>query len=135
MTFPMSGVFLALAFVGVGGRKLIEWSPVGARWLWRSTARQLMYRRRIVKPRPAGTLALPGDAARLRQWLDPETGAVMIHDPHPGTLTVIIGVCTSGVSCIGMRRNATTPNSVIRITPTQTFTGLRTQASMGCIGR
>ena len=25
---------------------------------------------------------LPGDAARLRQWFDPETGAVMVHDPH-----------------------------------------------------
>jgi hypothetical protein len=92
MTFPMMGVFIALAFVGVGGRKLIEWSPVGARWLWRSTGGQLIYRRRIVKPRPAGTLALPGDAARLRQWLDPETGAVMIHDPHAATLTAIIGV-------------------------------------------
>jgi hypothetical protein len=92
MTFPMMGVFIALAFVEVGGRKLIEWSPVGARWLWRSTGGQLIYRRRIVKPRPAGTLALPGDAARLRQWLDPETGAVMIHDPHAATLTAITGV-------------------------------------------
>ena len=91
-TFPIIGVFITLAFVGVGGRKLIEWSPVGARWLWRSTGGQLIYRRRIVKPRPAGTLALPGDAARLRQWLDPETGAVMIHDPHAATLTAIIGV-------------------------------------------
>ena len=45
-----------------------------------------------MKPRPAGTLALPGDAARLRQWLDPETGAVMVHDPHAATLTAIIGV-------------------------------------------
>ena len=92
MTFPMIGVFITLAFVGVGGRKLIEWAPVGARWLWRSTGGQLIYRRRIVKPRPAGMLALPGDAARLRQWLDPETGAVMIHDPHAATLTAIIGV-------------------------------------------
>ena len=30
----------------------------------------------------SGTLALPGDAARLREWLDAESGAVMIHDPH-----------------------------------------------------
>ena len=92
MTFPIIGVFVALAFVGVGGRKLIEWAPVGARWVWRSTGGQLIYRRRVVKPRPAGTLALPGDAARLRQWLDPDTGAVMVHDPHAATLTAIIGV-------------------------------------------
>jgi hypothetical protein len=92
MTFPIIGVFLALAFVGVGGRKLIEWAPVAARWLWRAAGGQLIYRRRIVKPRPAGTLALPGDSARLRQWLDPETEAVMVHDPHAATLTAIVGV-------------------------------------------
>lgn len=92
MAFPIVGLFLALAFVGVGGRKLIEWAPVGARWLWRTTGGQLIYRRRVVKPRPAGTLALPGDAARLRQWVDPETGAVMVHDPHAATLTAVIGV-------------------------------------------
>ena len=92
MAFPVSAACAALAFVGVGGRKLIEWGPVGARWLWRSTGGQLTYRRRIVTPRPTGTLALPGDAARLRQWLDPETGAVMVHDPHAATLTAIIGV-------------------------------------------
>ena len=92
MTFPIIALFVALAFVGIGGRNLIEWAPVGARWLWRSTGGQLTYRRRIVKPRPAGTLALPGDAARLRQWLDPETAAVMVHDPHAATLTAVVGV-------------------------------------------
>src|SRR4051812_9779608 len=91
MTFPIIGGFIALAFVGVGGRGLIEWSRVGTHWLWRSPGGQLISRRRIVKPRPAGTLALPGDAARLRQWLDAETGAVMIHDPHAATLTAVGG--------------------------------------------
>lgn len=82
----------ALAWVTVGGRKLIEWVPIIGRWVWRSSGGQLLYRRRIVRPRPAGILALPGDAARLRQWADPETGAVMIHDPHQATLTAIVGV-------------------------------------------
>ncbi|WP_445257394.1 SCO6880 family protein [Nocardioides aurantiacus] len=82
----------ALAFVGVGGRKIVEWLPVVIRWLWRSTGGQLLFRRRIVQPRPVGTLALPGDAARLRQWFDPESGAVMVHDPHRSTLTAIVGV-------------------------------------------
>ncbi len=82
----------ALAFVGVGGRKIVEWLPVVTKWLWRSTGGQLLFRRHIVRPRPAGTLSLPGDAARLRQWLDPESGAVMVHDPHAATLTAIIGV-------------------------------------------
>ena len=89
LTAPVILVCIALAWVRVGGRKLIEWLPITARWLWRSTGGQLIYRRRIVKPRPAGTLALPGDAGRLRQWVDPETGAVMIHDPHQATLTAI----------------------------------------------
>src|SRR5689334_3498437 len=89
---PVIALCATFAFVSVGGRKLIEWTPIAARWLWRSAGGQLIYRRRIVKPRPAGTLALPGDAARLRQWLDPETGAVMVHDPHAATLTAIIGV-------------------------------------------
>jgi hypothetical protein len=92
VTFPVIGVCAALTFVSVGGRKLIEWSPIGVRWLWRSTGGQFIYRRHIVRPRPAGTLALPGDAARLRQWLDPETSAVMVHDPHGATLTAIISV-------------------------------------------
>lgn len=91
-TAPLILGCCALAWVGVGGRKLIEWLPVVARWVWRSTGGQLMFRRRVVSPRPAGTLALPGDAARLRQWVDPETGAVMVHDPHQATLTAILSV-------------------------------------------
>jgi hypothetical protein len=89
---PIVATCAALAWVGVGGRKLIEWLPIVARWGRRSAGGQLLYQRRIVKPRPAGTLSLPGDAARLRQWLDPETGAVMVHDPHQATLTAIVSV-------------------------------------------
>jgi len=92
---PVIGVCLGLGFISVGSRKLVEWGPIGLVWLWRSAGGQLIYRRRIVRPRPAGTLALPGDAARLRQWLDPETGAVMVHDPHAATLTAVIGVTHS----------------------------------------
>src|SRR3954454_5555684 len=46
----------ALAWVGVGGRKLVGWFPIVARWLWRSAGGQLLFRRRLVKPRPAGSL-------------------------------------------------------------------------------
>ena len=89
---PVLLVCGTLAWVGVGGRKLIEWLPVVGRWVWRSAGGQLLFRRRVMKPRPAGTLSLPGDAARLRQWVDPESGAVMVHDPHQATLTAIVGV-------------------------------------------
>lgn len=78
-----------LAWVPVSGRPLVEWIPIAARWGWRASAGQLVYRRRIVAPRPAGTLALPGDAARLREYVDPTTGTAMIHDPHARTLTAV----------------------------------------------
>lgn len=89
---PVVLLTISIAMVSFGDRKLIEWLPIGMRWLWRSRGGQLSYRKRVVKPRPAGTLALPGDAACLRQWLDPESGAVMVHDPHNATLTAIIEV-------------------------------------------
>ncbi|GFZ82718.1 SCO6880 family protein [Nesterenkonia alkaliphila] len=91
-TAPVWLACAVLTWVPIGGRKLIEWVPVAFRWVWRVTGGQLLYRRTVVKPRPAGTLALPGDAASLREFLDPETGAAMIHDPHANTLTAIIGL-------------------------------------------
>lgn len=45
-------------------------APVGAHWLWRVSVTQTIYRMRVVKPRPAGTLALPrryGIAASIRR--------------------------------------------------------------------
>lgn len=89
---PLIIVCATLAFVGVGGRKLVDWAPIVVVWGWRATGGQLLFRRQITRPRPAGTLALPGDAARLRQWVDPDTGAVMIHDPHGATVTAVVGV-------------------------------------------
>lgn len=89
---PLLLLCSALAWVDVGGRKLVEWLPIVGHWIWRSTGGQLLFRRRIVKPRPAGSLSLPGDSASLRQWIDEESGAVMVHDPHAATLTAIIRV-------------------------------------------
>lgn len=91
-TAPVWGTCALLAVIPAGGRKVIEWVPVLARWAARTYLGQLIYRRRVIKPRPAGTLALPGDAAPLREWEDPETGAAMVHDPHAQTLTAILGV-------------------------------------------
>ncbi len=91
----VSPIWLAgavLALVGVGGRKLIDWAPIALRWASRSRKGQTVFKRRLAKPRPAGTLALPGDAASLRQWVDQATGAVMVHDPYAATLTAIVEV-------------------------------------------
>ncbi|WP_141013680.1 SCO6880 family protein [Nocardioides sambongensis] len=92
VAFPVVAVCAVLVWLRVAGRTLVEWVPVAGRWVRRWLAGQLIYRRRLLRPRPAGTLALPGDAARLRQWLDPETNAVMVHDPHAATLTAVIAV-------------------------------------------
>ncbi len=91
-TAPVWVLAAALTWIPVAGRPMVEWLPVAFWWLWRTTGGQLLYRRRIVIPRPVGTLALPGDMARLREYTDPDTGAGMIHDPHASTLTVVCEV-------------------------------------------
>ena len=91
-TAPVWVLAAALTWIPVAGRPIVEWLPIACWWAWRTTGGQLLYRRRIVVPRPAGTLALPGDMARLREYTDPDTGAGMIHDPHQATLTVVCEV-------------------------------------------
>ncbi|MFE4001489.1 SCO6880 family protein [Nocardioides sp. YIM B13467] len=89
---PVLASSIALTWGTVGGRRLVAWLPITVSWLWRTATGQRDYRRKLRHPRPAGTLALPGDGAALRQWVDEETGAVMIHAPHSATLTAIVGV-------------------------------------------
>lgn len=91
-TSPIWGGGIAAAWVRVGHRPLVEWAPIVVNWMLRKAAGQTLYRMRIGKPRPAGTLALPGDAAALRQYEDSETGACFIHDPHQATLTAVLQV-------------------------------------------
>lgn len=90
-TSPLWAATAALTWLPVGGRVAVEWAPVAGHWLVRSVAGQTRYRRRL-RPRPAGTLALPGDAAALRQYHDPISDAVMVYDPHARTLTAMLEV-------------------------------------------
>jgi hypothetical protein len=82
----------AVVWIRIAGRPIVEWIPVAFWWMWKTTGGQLLYRRRVVKPRPAGSLALPGDMARMREYDDPITGAGMVHDPTASTLTAIVAV-------------------------------------------
>ncbi|QBE47700.1 SCO6880 family protein [Leucobacter triazinivorans] len=91
-TAPIWVSAAALTWIPIAGRALVEWIPVAFWWMWKSTGGQLLYRRRVVTPRPAGTLSLPGDMARLREYEDPVTGAGMVHDPAAGTLTAVLQV-------------------------------------------
>jgi hypothetical protein len=86
---PIWACGAGLALISVAGRKLVEWAPIAWRWASKTRKGQTMYLRRVTRPRPAGTLALPGDAAALRQWADPQTGAAIVHDPHADTLTAV----------------------------------------------
>lgn len=87
------GPLVASALVRVAGRPAVEWAGTAAHFHARTAADQLEYRSQHPgRPRPAGTLALVGDAASLRVYNDPVTGAAMVHDPHRSTLTAIIGV-------------------------------------------
>jgi hypothetical protein len=92
VTAPAWGVAVAAASVSVAGRHVAEWVPVYGHWLLRRALHQNVYGVRVLAPRPAGTLALPGDAARLRLHHDELTGAAMIHDPHANTLTAVAKV-------------------------------------------
>jgi hypothetical protein len=83
---------LAATFLTWQGLSLSEWVPVVAFWKARAVTRQHEYRARVSVPRPAGTMALPGDAAALRFYEDPETAACMVHDPYRQTLSVTVAV-------------------------------------------
>ena len=90
-----AGLWFALlcaAFVSWGGRPIIETAPTATHFILRRAQGQTTYGVRPGKPRPAGTMALPGDAAALRWLSDAATGAVMVHDPHEQTLTAIARV-------------------------------------------
>ncbi|MDR1189954.1 MAG: PrgI family protein [Bifidobacteriaceae bacterium] len=91
-TAPIWVAALALVWLPAGGRRLVEWGPVAVDWTRRTLGGQTMFKKNPDKPRPAGTLALPGAAAALRQHTDAATGAVMVHDPHTATLTGIVEI-------------------------------------------
>lgn len=83
---------VAAAFVRVGGLPAIEWTPVALHWQTRVLAGQTTYRAKPTRPRSAGTLALPGDAASLRFYVPEAQPVCMIHDPWRNTLAAILHV-------------------------------------------
>jgi len=88
VTSPIWLSLMASALVPWGGRPLIEVLPTALHYGARHALGQTEFAVRPSEPRPAGTIALPGDAAAMRFHVD-ESGAVMVHDPHARTLTAI----------------------------------------------
>jgi hypothetical protein len=96
MALVVSGVIWvplgAAAFVRVAGRPAVEWAATAAHFGARKATGQSEFRARVERPRPAGTLALPGDAASMRLYVDEASGAVMVHDPHRQSLSAVLSV-------------------------------------------
>jgi hypothetical protein len=92
LTLPLWGLFLAMGLGRWRGRPAVDSLPTLAHFLTRRAVGQTAYRARPSSPRPSGTLALPGDAARLRFLIDETSGAAILHDPHEQTLTVVAHV-------------------------------------------
>jgi hypothetical protein len=89
---PVCVLLLGTAFVTRAGKPLVEWIPSVLHWSARVSAKQTSYRVRVGTPRPAGTMALPGDAAPLRFYNDPNSAACLLHDPHRQTLSAVLAV-------------------------------------------
>ena len=89
---PLAASLVVMAIARWNGSPAIDALPVVAEWSARAAMGQTRYRRRIATPRPAGTMALPGDAAPLRFVCDPVTGAAMVHDPHRSTIAATLTV-------------------------------------------
>ena len=87
VTLPVWAFLVLLGSLRWGGRPVVETLPTAAHYATRQVLGQNRFRARPEKPRPAGTMALPGDAARLRLISAPGSAA-MVHDPHDQTLTV-----------------------------------------------
>lgn len=70
----------------------IDWVPIGVSYLIRRATRQHLYRAKVWRTRPEGTLGLPGNRARLEIFVDEVSGAVMVLDRHKKTLAVVASV-------------------------------------------
>lgn len=92
LVLPISAALVVAVALPVAGRPLVEWVPVLVHWGVRRALRQNQFGVRPMRPRPAGTLALPGDAAALRVFDDPVSGAAMVHDPHQDQLCAVLRV-------------------------------------------
>lgn len=92
VTSPLWAGLIASGFVRWNGAPIVESVPLVLHWQIRKATGQTLFRVRPLRPRPAGTMGLPGDASALRFYDDPITGVVMVHDPHRQTLSAVVRV-------------------------------------------
>lgn len=90
---PLWALILAAVFIRYRGRSLSDWAPIATRYALRRLRGQLIWLARpSTRPRREGLLHLPGTAASLRVVTCPDGRLGAVHDPHQGTLTVVVKV-------------------------------------------
>ncbi len=88
-TAPVWAGLLALVFCRWNGSPAIEALPTLAHYGTRAATGQTRFIARLNRPASGGTIALPGEAARLRFIVDDASKVAMVHDPHAHTLTAV----------------------------------------------
>ncbi|MDT0382315.1 SCO6880 family protein [Streptomyces sp. DSM 42041] len=92
---PLWVAVAALTWIRRGGRSLIDWAPIVARYAQRRRSGQALWLARPAsRPQHDGLLHLPGNAASLKVVTpgDSANGAAAVHDPHRNTLTAVARV-------------------------------------------
>lgn len=86
------GSAVTVAAGRVSGKPAVDWLPIAVAWRIRLATGRTSHRRRAMAPRRTGTLELPGSKQPLGLWVDPQTGAVMVHDRQHRRLIAIAEV-------------------------------------------
>ena len=91
-TAPLWGGAILLALLRRDGRPLAEWLPRWMAWTWRRASGRTTHTTSVLRPRPTGRLHLPGDPSPLDTMVDPDSGAVLVHDPASHLLVAVARV-------------------------------------------
>ncbi|WP_075017964.1 SCO6880 family protein [Actinacidiphila rubida] len=90
---PLWAAVAAVVFVRHGGRTLVDWAPVTARYLYRKwSGQRLWLAHPVSRPQVQGLLHLPGTTASLRVVSPAGVNAAALHDPRAQTLTAVARV-------------------------------------------
>jgi hypothetical protein len=90
---PLWTVVTVLVFVRRGGRTLIDWAPIVARYRYRRwSGQRLWLARPVSRPQVEGLLHLPGATASLKVVSPAGVDAAAVHDPRAQTLTAVARV-------------------------------------------
>ena len=114
-TSPIWGTATLVAAIPIGGRKIVEWVPITSNWLWRAARGQLTYRRRIIRPRPAGTL--PNHECTLCRDTPKRAATSTTVDPSAITARMASYRCSDTANSLNMRECQPSPEDTVKHQP------------------